>query len=70
MSYAEVLTTPTTKQAPRDIVIDCDVKKIMYGAFLAEVNVNTRTGKTTDIGSLISWWKREYSRVFPTPKRR
>src|SRR5271157_5802005 len=49
MSYVEVLAHEEAPQKAPDIVIDCDVKKIMYGAFLAvrDSRVPIEKGKIT-----------------------
>jgi phosphate transport system ATP-binding protein len=49
MSYAETLVPETRPQPAREIVIDCDVQKIMYGAFLAvrDSRVPIEKGKIT-----------------------
>ncbi len=49
MSYVEVLTPKETPQKAPDVAIDCDVKKILYGAFLAvrDSRVPIEKGKIT-----------------------
>lgn len=49
MTYAEAHVPETRRQAAREIVIDCDVKRIMYGAFLAvrDSRVPIEKGKIT-----------------------
>ena len=71
MSVAETLTPPQAPATAPDIVIDCDVKKIMYGSFLAvrDSVVPIERGKDHRLHRAVGM-RQEHSVAQPQPHER